>query len=237
MAWGLQWRCGSHSPGIFRTAIGCSATTCGGTQVRLPPRHLYTLEELADDAAAVLDFLRIPRAIYVGLSLGGEIGQMLAVRHADRIGALALCDTTMRNRRSMWVERIAAVEAGGLEPQVEPAMQRWFTARFRNAHPELVKQMRRMVRSTSIKGYLGCAAAMRDGQLERLAAEIRQPTLIVAGDQDGSAPPDEPDVMHRAIAGSQLVLIEDAAHLPNIEQARRFNAVLGDFLATCAASP
>ena len=94
-----------------------------------------------------------------------------------------------------------------------------------------------MVRSTSIEGYLGCAAAMRDGRLEPLAAEIRQPTLIVAGDRDRSAPPDEPEVMHRAIAGSRLVLIEDAAHLPNIEQAERFNAVLGDFLAACAAPP
>jgi 3-oxoadipate enol-lactonase len=206
----------------------------GGTAASPAP---YTLEQLADDAAALLEFLGIGRAAYVGLSLGGEIGQVLAVRHAARVERLVLCDTTLRNRRSMWTARIAAVEAEGLEPQLEPAMERWFTPRFRLGHPALVEAMRRMVRATSVEGYLGCAMAMRDARLEPLAGRISQPALVVTGEKDLSTPPDEAGLLHRAIAGSQLAVIEDAAHLPNIEQETRFNALIDEFLATQAEPP
>ncbi|MDE2333785.1 MAG: 3-oxoadipate enol-lactonase [Rhodospirillales bacterium] len=205
----------------------------GGTQASPPP---YTLAELADDVAALLDALTIARATYVGLSLGGEIAQSLAVRHADRLEALVLCDTTMGDRRAMWEERIARVQAEGLEPQVEPAMQRWFTPAFRRDHPDLVEAMRGMVRSTAIEGYVGCAMAMRDATLREQTSSIRLPTLVITGEQDLSTPPGEAERLHRAIAGSRLALIAHAAHLPNIEQAATFNALLRDFLAARAPS-
>lgn len=141
----------------------------GGTAASPPP---YSLEELADDAAALLDFLAIPRVAYVGLSLGGEIGQVLAVRHPARVEGLVLCDTTLRNRHDMWARRIEAVEAEGLEPQVEPAMERWFTRHFRLRRPSFVEEMRRMMRATSVEGYIGCAMAMRDARLASQAGRI-----------------------------------------------------------------
>ena len=90
--------------------------------------------------------------------------------------------------------------------------------------------MRAMIRATSLQGYLGCAMAMRDMRLENLAPRIAQPTLILVGQDDRSTPVAEAQALHAAISGSQLEVIEHAAHLPNIEQASRFNAVLGRFL-------
>lgn len=166
----------------------------------------------------------------MGLSLGGMIGQMLAVRHADRIAALALCDTTMRNRRSMWEERIAAIEADGLEPQVEPSISRWFTSEFTAARPALVDELRQMIRTTSISGYLGCAMAMRDMRLAEMVAQISMPTLVVVGADDRSTPVVDAQELHAAIPGAQLGIIAQAAHLPNIERAEQFNALLEPFL-------
>ena len=199
----------------------------GATEATPPP---YTIEQLADDVVDLLDRLGIGKVAYVGLSLGGMIGQALAVRHADRVGSLVLCDTTMHSPREMWIERIAAIEASGLEPQVEPSLERWFTHSFRSGQPALVNNMRAMIRATSLHGYLGCAMEMRDMHLDSVAPRITQPTLILVGRDDRSTPVAEAQALHAAIPGSQLQIIEHAAHLPNIEQASRFNAALGRFL-------
>jgi 3-oxoadipate enol-lactonase len=199
----------------------------GGTEATQPP---YTLEQLADDAVGLLDRLGIEKVTYVGLSLGGMIGQALAVRHADRIGALVLCDTTMHSPRAMWIERIAAIQMNGVAPQIEPSIARWFTPAFTAARAELVDRMRRMIGSTSPQGYLGCAMAMRDMQLEDVTVRIGQPAMVIVGRDDPSTPVSAAQALHAAITGSGLEIIDQAAHLPNIEQAERFNAVLGRFL-------
>lgn len=158
------------------------------------------------------------------------IGQTLAMRHADRIGKLVLCDTTLRNRRAMWEERIAAIETNGLEPQVEPSITRWLTPAFKAARPALVDELRQMIRTTSVSGYLGCAMAMRDMRLAEMAAHISKPTMLVAGADDRSTPVVDMQELHVAIPGAQLEVIAQAAHLPNIEQAEQFNALLQRFL-------
>ena len=205
----------------------------GETEATPPP---YTIEQLADDAVDLLDRLGIDKVTYVGLSLGGMIGQSLVVRHPHRVGSLVLCDTTTHSPRAMWIERIAAIQLNGLEPQVEPSIERWFSRNFCSSQPKLVDNMRAMIRATSLHGYLGCAMAMRDMHLESVAPRIVRPTLILVGRDDRSTPVAEAQALHAAIAGSQLEVIEDAAHLPNIEQASRFNAVLGRFLDTYATT-
>jgi len=205
----------------------------GETEATPPP---YSIEQLADDAVDLLDQLSMDKVAYVGLSLGGMIGQSLAVRHPHRVGSLVLCDTTMHSPRAMWSERIAAIKSNGLEPQVEPSIERWFSRSFCSSQPELVDNLRAMIRATSLHGYLGCAMAMRDMHLESVAPRIVQPTLLIVGRDDRSTPVAAAQALHTAIAGSQLEVIEQAAHLPNIEQASRFNAVLARFLDTYATT-
>lgn len=201
----------------------------GSTGASEPP---YSVEQLADDVVGLLDCLGIARVHYVGLSLGGMIGQCVVARHAERFASLTLCDTTMRKNRPMWDARIAAIAANGIEPQVQPSIDRWFTASFSAAHPEIVERLRDMIRTTSKQGYLGCAMAIRDMDLEPLTRTIVVPTLILVGRDDRSTPIAEADALHAAIRGSELAILEHAAHLPNIEQTGRFNEVLEQFLNT-----
>jgi 3-oxoadipate enol-lactonase len=194
--------------------------------------HPYKLELLADDALHLMDHLGVERAAFVGLSLGGMIGQCFAVRHARRLGPLVLCDTTMKSRGAMWQERIAAVQREGLEPQVEPSIDRWFTRDFRARDPDAVARLRGMIQRTSIDGYLGCSMAMRDMRIAETAARITAPTLIVVGAHDPSTPFNDAQEMQAAIPGAQLAIIPRSAHLPNVEQPEIFNSVVGNFLNT-----
>lgn len=196
----------------------------------------YSLDLLAADTVALLDALAIEQVSLVGISLGGMIGQVLAATYPERLRALVLCDTAMRMNRELWAARVAAVEAEGVEPQVEPSILRWFTADFRAAEPTLMQRIRAMIRQTSTEGYAGCAAAIRDMTLEPLAGAIAVPTLVMVGAEDSSTPPSESRALQAAIAGAELVVIERGAHLPNIEQPEIFNRALERFLVRCGVA-
>jgi 3-oxoadipate enol-lactonase len=199
----------------------------GRTGASPPP---YSLDRLADDVVDLLDRLGIARVNFVGLSLGGMTGQRFAARHTDRVISLVLCDTALRMDRGMWDDRIAAVQANGIEPQVQPSIDRWFSPSFRAANPAMIEHLCHMIRGTSKEGYLGCAMAIREMNLERQSRGITAPTLIVVGSDDRSTPVSNAKALHAAIPGSELVVLDHAAHMPNIEQATRFNAILEGFL-------
>src|ERR687887_1656284 len=120
----------------------------GGTDAPAGP---YTLEELAEDARGLLHALGIPRVHFVGLSMGGMIGQLLGLESPELLQSLVLCDTMSRvppEAKPLWEERIHTAQTQGMEPLVEPTVARWFTAPFRAQHPEVVDTVRTMIRST-----------------------------------------------------------------------------------------
>jgi pimeloyl-ACP methyl ester carboxylesterase len=122
-------------------ATACCATTPGAMARAKGPRAAYTLEQLADDAAALMDHVGIARATWVGFSMGGMIGQVFALRHASRVQALVLADTTSEHHatpQAIWDERIRVAHQQGMAPLVQPAIGRWFTQAFREAHPDTV---------------------------------------------------------------------------------------------------
>jgi 3-oxoadipate enol-lactonase len=201
----------------------------GRTGASPPP---YSVAQLTDDLVGLLDGLGLARVNYVGLSLGGMTGQCFAARHPDRLVSLVLCDTALRMDRKMWDDRIAAIEANGIEPQVQPSIDRWFSPSFRAAHPAIIDRLRHVIRGTSKEGYLGCAMAIRDMDLERQSTGIIAPTMIVVGSDDRSTPVGDAEALHASIPGSELVVLDHAAHMPNIEQAARFNAIIESFLDT-----
>jgi 3-oxoadipate enol-lactonase len=191
----------------------------------------YSIELLSGDVIALLDALAIKRAAFVALSLGGMIAQYTAARHPERFSALVLCDTALRINGEVWGERIKSVQANGVEPQVEPSLGRWFTAPFRERNPEMMEQVRRMIRSTSSTGYCNCAAAMRATDLERITPAIKAPTMVIVGAEDPSTPPSAAEAIHAALPHSRYEVIDSAAHLPNMEQPSVFNHLLKGFLA------
>jgi 3-oxoadipate enol-lactonase len=197
------------------------------------PAGAYTLELLADDLHALLQALGVESTHFVGLSMGGMIGQTYALKYPGMLKSLALCDTTSRypaEAAGVWVDRIKTVQAQGMEPMVAPTLERWFTASYRKAHPEVVGRVAAMIRSTPVPGFVGCCHAIPKINLTARLAEIRCPTLVIVGKDDPGTPVSMAEDIHQAMPGSELVVIASAAHLSNLEQPGAFNQALADFL-------
>ncbi|MHA6642794.1 3-oxoadipate enol-lactonase [Mesorhizobium sp. A623] len=190
----------------------------------------YTLDLLADDALRLLDVLDIERMNFVGLSLGGMIGQVLAARAPDRVESLVLCATFASAPSDLWNERVLAARSTGIGPMVEATVDRWLTLGFRAAHPDVTDAVRQMVGRTSPQGYAGCAAAIRDMNLEGVAEMISVPTLLIAAAQDISATPESMQALGERIDGARFALLEDAAHLFTMEQPDRATRLIAEFL-------
>lgn len=197
------------------------------------PPGAYTLERLADDAAALMEHLDIERAIWIGFSMGGMIGQVFALRHAAKLQALVLADTTSEHHatpKSVWDERIRVAHEGGMQPLVQPAIQRWFTQTFRESQPEIVAPVAAMIAGTSVNGWAGCCAAISDVHTTERLLEVTCPALVIVGEYDIGTPIDSALTIQRHLRQSTLVVITDAAHMTCIEQPEQFNRALGMFL-------
>ncbi len=197
------------------------------------PAGAYTLELLADDLHALLQALGVQSTHFVGLSMGGMIGQTYALKYPGMFKSLALCDTTSRypaEAAGAWADRIKTVEAQGMEPMVAPTLERWFTASYRKAHPQVMENVAGMIRSTPVPGFVGCCHAIPKINLTARLAEIRCPAVVIVGKDDPGTPVSMAEDIHRALPGSELVVIPSAAHLSNLEQPGAFNQALAGFL-------
>jgi 3-oxoadipate enol-lactonase len=197
------------------------------------PGGEYTIEQLGGDALAILDTLGVDRCHFVGLSMGGMIGQQLALSAPTRLLSLTLADTSSRYPASVlpvWNERVALVRALGMEAVLQPTLERWFTARFREEQPHAVARIAAAIRATPVAGYIGCAHAIPRIDFTSRLESLRCPTLVVVGAEDQGTPVAMAQEIAAAIAGSELHVIDAAAHLSNVEQPERFNALLAAFL-------
>ena len=197
------------------------------------PAGSYTLEQLVDDTIGILDALDFDRVHWVGLSMGGMIGQGLALDHPDRIERLVLADTAAiipDEAQPLWQERLDAVQREGMQAVAESTLERWFTPSYLEQNPPGIDQIRQQILITPVAGYVGCSEAIRHlNYLSRLSV-IEAPTLIMVGADDLGTPVAASEAMHAQIKGSRLVVVPDAAHLSNIEQALFFNDHLIAFL-------
>lgn len=194
----------------------------------------YSFDLLAQDALALLDALSIDKASFVGISLGGMIGQALALAAPARIGKLVLADTTCAyppEAQAAWPERIRQIAATGLAPLVAPTLERWFTAPYRAAHPEVAARIGAIIRATPVAGYVGCCHAIATLDFCARLKELGMPALVVVGDSDPGIPLPLAQALAAATPGARLEVIPGAAHLSNMEQAEAFNRLLLDFLA------
>ena len=206
--------------------------TRGHGRSAVPPGP-YTFEQLTDDVLGLLDALEIGHAHFCGLSMGGMIGQHLALKAPGRLDRLVLADTTSRmppEARPLWAERIRVAQEQGMAAHVEPTLERWFTTPYRAAHPEVMETIGALIRATPVAGYVGCAEAISRIDLTGRLSEVKAPTLVIVGGEDTGTPPAMAEAIAAAIPGARLEIIPDAAHLSNIEQADAFNRLLLDFL-------
>jgi 3-oxoadipate enol-lactonase len=202
------------------------------------PAGAYTLELLADDLQALLLALGVRSTHFVGLSMGGMIGQTHALKYPGTFSSLTLCDTTSRypaEAAGMWADRIKTVQTQGMEPLVVPTLGRWFTEGFRKTRPEVVEKVAGMIRSTPVAGYAGCCHAIPRINLTARLKEIVCPSLVIVGREDAGTPVAMAEEIQRALPGSKLVVIPDASHLSNLEQPDAFNRALGGFVDSVSA--
>lgn len=206
--------------------------TRGHGQTSAPPGP-YSLDQLADDLHGLLSGLGIERTHFVGLSMGGMIGQVFALAHPAMVESLVLCDTTSRYPAAaapIWEERIRTVGAQGMAPMVEPTLERWFTAPFRARHPDLVERVATMIRQTPPQGYIGCCHALPKIDVTDRLKELHCPALVVVGEEDPGTPVAMARDIHAALPSAELAILRSASHLSNLEQPHEFNRVLGRFL-------
>jgi 3-oxoadipate enol-lactonase len=197
------------------------------------PGDRYSLGELATDVIKLLDHLSIERTAFVGISLGGMIGQVLALTASDRLSALVLSATGSEANEAMkagFDVRIEAVCLKGLESQVEPTLARWFNREFLQSAPRTAAWVADLIRATSPDGFIGCCRALQNLNVTERLKEIRVPTLLIPSENDQGFPPALAESIRERIQGSRLQTLKGAAHLGIVEQAHSFNEILLPFL-------
>ena len=194
------------------------------------PEGPYTIEALGGDALGVLDALEVERAHICGISMGGMVAQWLAAMHPERVDRAVYANTAAKiGSDEMWDARIEAVRAGGMKAIRDAVLGRFFTDSL-PWDSEVVRRTSDTFEAASPEGYVNLCYAVRNADLRPLVGGIRAPSLVVAGAHDVATPPAEARWLNEQIPGSGLVVVDDAAHLSNVEQPGPFNRAVLDFL-------
>jgi pimeloyl-ACP methyl ester carboxylesterase len=187
-----------------------------------------TMEDMARDAAGLLDQLEISAAVVCGLSMGGYVAFEFLKLFPSRVRAVVLAGTRApadnEQERKGRFDQAQRMLAEGMAPIAEATLSKLLAARTLTEKPEVIDRVREMILKTD---PLGAAAAQRGMAARRDysagLAEIGVPALIIVGREDSIRPVADAEFMHRGIRNSQLKIVEDAAHLTNMEQPEVFN--------------
>lgn len=201
----------------------------GRSAMPAPP---WTIADFGRDLISLLDELSLDRVHYCGLSLGGIVGLWLGQNAPDRVRRLALCNCSAAIENiDLLRGRMALIKREGLGAIVENVLDRWFTAPFRAANPDIAEKIRDMVISTPSEGYLRSCEALCSFDLRPGLATIAAPSIAVFGRHDLATPPAWTRAFAEAMPDCRLVEL-DSAHLSNVEAAAEFNRVLGGFFGS-----
>ncbi|WP_092063270.1 3-oxoadipate enol-lactonase [Poseidonocella pacifica] len=194
------------------------------------PPGPYKMGGLVTDAERLIDHLGLRDVLFVGLSIGGMIGQGLAAKRLDLVRALVLSNTAAKiGTREMWQSRIDGVRNEGIEALADGTMERWFSAEFRETAP--FHAWRNMLVRQPVEGYAGCCAAIQGADFLTPTSGLRLPALGIAGSEDGATPPDLVRETVDLIPGAEFALIRRAGHLPCVEQPEEYARILSEFIA------
>ncbi len=191
----------------------------------------YKLADHVNDLASLLDQLNVASATIVGISVGGMIAQGLTALRPDLVAALVLCDTAhVIGTEDMWNQRIETATSTGIDSMAGPILERWFTRSFRTSGDPAFTGYHAMLTRTTVDGYAGTCAALRDADLTESARAIAVPVLCLVGKEDGSTPPELVKSLADLIPGSRFEVIKAAGHLPCIEQPAETARLIAGFL-------
>jgi 3-oxoadipate enol-lactonase len=200
----------------------------GASSIPIGP---YSVEQLGTDVLDLLDSLDFKEAFFCGVSMGGQIGQWLGVRAPDRFDKIVIASTAAKiGTAESWNTRIATVRSEGVGTVIPGTLERWFTAGFRDLHPETVASIEAMLRSVSVEGYIANCAAVRDADFRETLHRIASRTLVISGTHDVSTTVQDGRFLADNIPNAHFVEL-NAAHLCNVEAADAFSAAVIEFLS------
>jgi 3-oxoadipate enol-lactonase len=196
------------------------------------PDGPYTIAELGADVIALMDRLGIARADYAGVSIGGMVGQWLAIHAPERIRRLVvICSAPDTLNPGAFQERAHTVrEAGATEPIASAVVGNWFTDGFATAHPKVVSAHRQMIAETPVEGYASCCEAVAAHDVAAGLGAVRAPTLVIAGAQDHAIPASQGERIAAAVPDARFELLDPASHLASVERAEEVNRLITDHL-------
>jgi 3-oxoadipate enol-lactonase len=199
-----------------------------------------TMNRMADDVALLMDHLEISQAVIGGLSMGGYVALAFYKQFPSRVRALVLADTRAqadteegKQTRAEQAEKALSEGMAGIADGMLPKL---LTPETVSKRPEVVKRVRDMMLKTKPEGAAAALLGMADREDQTsLLSTITSPTLILVGAEDAITPVADSEKMHNAIAGSRLVVLENAGHVSNVERSGEFNENLIDFLRNAGA--
>jgi 3-oxoadipate enol-lactonase len=202
----------------------------GHGQSSSPPGP-YSLEDLGNDALAIMDAAGAKKVHWCGLSMGGMTGLWLAANHPDRIDKLVVSSAaTFMPPPELWNGRIKTAQDKGMEVLAAPTMQRWFTADFIRSSQDKVAVIRGQFLETTVDGFSGCAAAMRDMDLRESVKTIKAPTLVIVGSDDQGTTPAEAGIIVNRVPDSRGIILK-GSHIINVEKPEAFTKDVLEFLS------
>ncbi len=199
------------------------------------PAGDYTIDQLGNDLVQLIQALGIKTFAFCGLSMGGAVGQWLALHHAQKLSALVLANTSPQFATpDIWEARRKAVNEGGMKAIADAVMQRFVSpARQTSAYGQ---STRLVLLGTEPAGYIGCCAALRDVNTKAELRKIAARTLVIGSDSDPSTPwQGNGEILAREITSAKSVVLQ-GAHLSNLEQPRAFTTAVLEFLLLSQAS-
>jgi 3-oxoadipate enol-lactonase len=202
-----------------------------GRSAELAPAR--SIDDYADDVAALLDRLGIERATIAGLSMGGYVALALARRHPHRLSRLGLADTRSLadspEGRTARDQNIALVRSEGVAPLVERMLPKLLGA---SASADVVTRVRSLGNSQKPAGVTAALAAMRDRpDSTALLSSLNIPAMVIVGEGDTISPPDEARAMGALLPRAEVEVIPGASHLANLEAPAAFSTAVRRLLA------
>lgn len=200
----------------------------GHGQSDTPPGP-YAMGALIRDIERLMDHFAMKQAVVLGLSIGGLVAQGLAVKRLDLVRAMILSNTAAKiGRPEQWQDRIAAVRAGGMAALHDATMERWLGRKWKEHHA--FARLSSGFLETSSEGWAGCAAAIAGTDFYETTATLTLPTLVIAGGNDGSTPPDLVRETAELIRGHRFALMRGTGHIPALEKPAEYAALINQFL-------
>ena len=197
------------------------------------PDGPYSFAELCEDVIGLMDHFGIEQAAWMGLSMGAMTGMGLALTHPDRFSRMVLADGRAdmpEANQGMWDQRIAAISEGGLAAIVDGTLAMWLTQDWRDANPDRVAEIRKMITGNDPAGYIACCEALKKLDYLRYLGGITLPVLYVVGSEDMGAAPAVMREMAEATPDAGFVELPGAGHVANINVPDAFDAAISPFL-------